>query len=98
MSDDEFMRRSFAAVQVSADFSEAVVAFSDDSRLEFCHRVGQRTAKAVGPTGQDFLASQVLQRIARFRLNGKHLDIAFADGSRWELIFDLRPKGAEPSR
>ena len=98
MTDDDLLRRSLAAIDVNADFSEAIVLLADKSRLEFCHRVGQRTAKAIAATVQDSLANQVLTRIARFRLNGKHLDITFADGSRWELLFDQRPKGTEPSR
>ncbi len=98
MSDDELLRRCFAAVKVNDDFSEAVVTLADDSRLEFCHRVGKRTAKAVGPAAQEYDAGRILARIARFRLNGKHLDITFTDGSRWEILFDQRPKGTEPSR
>ena len=98
MTDDVLFRRVFIAVHVNGDFSEATLSLSDGSRLEFIHRVGQRTIKAIGPAGQDFLASQVLGRIARFRLNGKDLEISFADRSRWELLFDQRPKGSEPSR
>ena len=98
MADDELLRRSFAAVEVNGDFSEAVVTLGDGSRLEFRHRVGQRTAKAVGPAGRECDASRILARIARFRLNAKHLDIEFADGGRWELRFDQRPMGTEPSR
>ena len=30
-------------------------------------------------------ANQVLSAMALFRLNAKHLDIQFADGSRWEM-------------
>ena len=98
MSDDELLRRAFAAVEVNGDFSEAVVQLRDASRLEFRHLVGQRTAKAVGPAGQEYDAGRILARISRFRLNGKHLDITFTDGSRWEVLFDQRPKGTEPSR
>jgi hypothetical protein len=98
MTDDALFRSVFIAVQVNGDFSEATLSLSDGSRMEFVHHVGQRTVKAIGPAGQDFLASQVLARIARFRLNGKHLEIFFADRSRWELLFDQRPKGTEPSR
>jgi hypothetical protein len=59
----------------------------DESRLCFCHRVGERWAKAVGPDGREEsggLAAQLLSAMAMFRLNAKHLDIHFADGSRWE--------------
>jgi hypothetical protein len=33
----------------------------------------------------------LLGRIAMFRLNGKHLDIQFTDGSRWEARFKGDP-------
>ena len=39
-------------------------------------------------TGEGSLAEQVLQTLARFRLNGKHLDVVFQDGSRWEARFN----------
>ena len=87
MSGEELLRTSFAAVEVNSDFSEAVVTMRDGSRLCFCHRVGERWAKAVGPAGAESepgLAGQVLAGIALFRLNAKHLEVTFSDGGRWE--------------
>lgn len=75
------------AVEVNAIFTEAVLTFHDGSRLCFCHRVGERWAKAVGPgrsedeTGR---AGEHLSSIKMFRLNARHLDIQFEDGSRWD--------------
>lgn len=89
MSDDD-LRREFVSVEVNEDYSEAVLTLSDGSRLCFCHRVDERWAKAVGVAGAEAeagLAGGLLARIARFRLNGKHLDVFFADGSRWEMRF-----------
>ena len=63
---------------------------ADGSRLCFCHRVGERWAKALPAAAsgeRPGLADQVLQRIALFRLNAKHLDVQFHDGSRWEARF-----------
>ncbi len=82
MSAEEFLRRAFSGLEANSDFSEAVVRLNDGSRLHFCHRVGQRWAKAEGGS-----AEQVLAAIATFRLNGKHLDISFRDGGRWEARF-----------
>jgi len=90
MSQSNFLRGSFVALEVNGDFSEAALAMSDGSRLHFCHRVGQRWARAEGSDGKeqpDSLAAQVLAGVAHFRLNGKHLDILFSDGSRWEAPF-----------
>ena len=69
---------------MNEDFTEAVLTMRDGSRLCFRHCVGERWAKATG-SGEAALAGQLLPLIGTFRLNGKHLDIQFADGSRWEM-------------
>jgi hypothetical protein len=94
MSGEEFLRTSFAAVEVNPDFSEAVVTMRDGSRLCFCHRVGERWAKAVGPPEAESAAGisgAALNQIRLFRLNAKHLDVQLGDGSRWELRFRDSP-------
>jgi hypothetical protein len=83
---ETFLRDALASVEVNDSFTEAVVAMSDGSRLFFRHRVGERWASADGG-GR---AAEVLAMIRLFRLNGKHLDIAFQDGSRWEARFRVR--------
>jgi hypothetical protein len=98
---EELLRMSFVALEVNQDFSEATLTMRDQTRLCFCHRVGERWANAVGTMGEEgesSLATAVLSRIALFRLNGKHLDIAFDDGSRWEVRFPeaLRQPGKAP--
>lgn len=90
MTSEELFRGSIVSLEVNEDFSEAVLLMRDDSRLCFCHRVGERWAKAVGPgeTGaDDVLAGRMLPLMTMFRLNAKHLDIQFNDGSRWESRF-----------
>ena len=83
-------------IQTDERFTEAVLTLRDDSQLCFCHRVGERWAKAVNPGErqreqnpgrQPSLAECLLAGMALFRLNAKHLDIQFADGSRWEKSF-----------
>jgi len=90
MTTEGLLRDSFASLEVDASFTEAVLLMRDGSRLYFCHRVGERWAKAVdaGGDGTDAsLAGRVLALISLFRLNGKHLDIRFDDGSHWEAPF-----------
>ena len=90
MTDADQLRQAFVEVEVNADFSEAMLRLHDESRLHFCHRVGERWAKALPATERvpsAGLAELVVARIAGFRLNAKHLDIQFADGSRWEIAF-----------
>jgi hypothetical protein len=90
MSATQELDRAFMSIDVNHDYSEAVLLLADRTRLCFCHRVGERWAKAVGPAGaeeQGGQAAAILAAIAMFRLNAKHLDISFSDGSRWEKKF-----------
>ncbi len=94
MTQEEFLRHSFVALEVNETFTEAALRMQDDSRLCFRHAVGERWAKALGRAGaeQDTgAAGALLAQIVRFRLNGKHLEIHFADGSRWEARFRDAP-------
>jgi len=93
MTQADLLRQSFVAVEVNAAFSEAELTMADGSKLRFCHRVGERkaSARAAEETGKETMqAHQILGTMAQFRLNGKHLDIRFQDGSRWELPFAPR--------
>jgi hypothetical protein len=90
MSNADIFRSVFRSIEVNSDYSEAVLVLEDDSRLKFCHRVGQRTARATGPgemMGDATLAGAALLTIVLFRLNARHLDVQFSDGSRWETLF-----------
>jgi hypothetical protein len=87
MISSERLRNALLTVAVDANFTEAVLRFQDDSQLCFCHRVGERWAKAVGRNDlepESGLAGELLSAMTMFRLNARHLDIQFADGSRWD--------------
>lgn len=90
MTGEQFLRSALVSVEVSEDYGEAVLVLGDGSRLCFRHKVGERWAKSVGHEGSEHepgLAGEVLASIGLFRLNAKHLDIQFTDGSRWEARF-----------
>ena len=90
MTAGEVLRGAFVSLDVNEDFSEAVLLLRDGSRLCFRHRVGERWAKAVGAAeavDEGGLAGRVLALIGMFRLNAKHLDVQFQDGSCWEARF-----------
>jgi hypothetical protein len=90
MTSEEYLRRSFVSVDADQKFTQAVLLLRDQSRLHFCHRVGERWSKAQGPTDvkdRTGSAGELLAAISLFRLNAKHLDIEFTDGSRWEMRF-----------
>ena len=87
MTSAETLRTALLTVEVNEHFTEAILGFRDNSRLCFCHRVGERWAKAVGPVGREQdagLAAELLSAMTMFRLNAKHLDIQFSDESRWD--------------
>ena len=87
MTCQETLRHALVKVEANKHFTEAVITLRDNSRLCFCHRVGERWAKAVGSEGQEQEggdATIMLSTIKMFRLNRKHLDIQFEDGSRWD--------------
>ena len=94
MTAGETLSKTLASVDVNEDFTEAVMCLQDDSRLCFCHRVDERWAKAVGPEEREHdggEAGELLLAISMFRLNRKHLDIQFEDGSRWdENLLDFK--------
>ena len=84
MTDADAWRKWFAGIEVlDSAFSVAEVSFADGSRLLFRHSVGVRTAELAAP-GE---AMELLGTIERFRLNAKHLDVSFKDGSSWEARF-----------
>jgi hypothetical protein len=95
VNDADTFRAAFAALEVSESFTEAVVDLRDSSCLQFTHRVNERKVHATGGGA----AAELLVRIARFRLNAKHLDIQFQDGSRWEaLLQSARQPSNSPGR
>ena len=87
MTSDETLRSALFTLEVDEEFTEAVLRLQDHTRLCFCHRVGERWVKAVGPEGREQeggAASELVLAIKMFRLNRKHLDIQFEDGSRFD--------------
>ena len=105
MQSAELLRTSLVNIEADVRFTEAVLTLRDGSRLCFCHRVGERWAKAIGTGPQDQqdlndhgqcddgIAGQLLAAITMFRLNAKHLDIQFQDGSRWDEPVQAQPPG-----
>jgi hypothetical protein len=90
MPSADLLKSSLVSAAADEKFTQAVMQFCDGSRLMFCHRVDERWAKALAAepqgdeAGQTGIAGQLLAAITIFRLNAKHLDIQFQDGSRWD--------------
>jgi len=95
MTSEAYLRTALVSLEVNDTFSEAVLVLGDGSRLRFCHRVGERWAKAEradGSEAEGSRAAEVLAMMAMFRLNAKHLDVQFQDRSRWEAPFRGLPE------
>jgi hypothetical protein len=67
---------------VNEGFTQAVLVFDDDSRIQFEHTPTSRWAKASTELG---MADQFCRLLQNFRLNAKHLQLFFEDGSDAEF-------------
>lgn len=66
------------------DYTQAILVFADESRLLFEHTSREnRWAKA---SREQSLADRCCQLLQQFRLNAKHLQLYFADGSDIEFV------------
>jgi len=98
LTSEDTLRKALLTVKANEKFTEAVMILRDKSRLCFCHRVGERWAKAVGPEQREAEAGQageLLNAMSMFRLNAKHLDIQFEDGSRWDEALQEFQQGGD---
>ena len=76
--------RSVTDYIANAEFTEASLFFQDGSFLQFVHKArDQRWAR---PSADDTLAGQVCRGLRQFRLNAKHLQLFFDDGSDAEFF------------
>ncbi|WP_287408017.1 hypothetical protein [Oceanithermus sp.] len=80
----ERVRREAQRLKVGRGFFEAQLLFADGSFLHFRHDPHTRWVQAWVPdTGG--VAPGFVPRIERFRLNRRHLEVWFKDGSRLEV-------------
>jgi hypothetical protein len=80
----DFTRERSTRYVVNAEFNEAAVYFNDGSFLQFCHK-GLHTRWA-RPSTDDTIAGEVCRALQIFRLNAKHLQLFFVDGSDVEFF------------
>jgi len=65
-------------------FTQAILLFTDDSRLLFAH--SSRANRWASASATDTLANSCCQALQQFRLNAKHLQLYFTDGSDVEFF------------
>jgi len=72
---------------VNGSFDQAVLFFADGSHLQLQHTgIDTRWAKA---SAEPSVADSVCQAMRLFRLNAKHLQLYFTDGSDAEFFVSL---------
>ena len=79
-----YARTHVMRYSVNAVFNHAALEFSDGSHLEFEHSTrANRWARA---SADATIADEVCRSIFQFRLNAKHLQLFFEDGSNVEFF------------
>jgi len=85
----DLARNSVTDYIANTEFTEASLFFRDGSFLQFVHKArDQRWAR---PSADDTLSGQVCRSLRQFRLNAKHLQLFFDDGSDAEFFVSSPP-------
>jgi hypothetical protein len=80
----ELARNEVIRYSVDGGFKRAALFFSDNSFLEFQH--AGRDNRWARPSGDGTVADKICQSLQQFRLNAKHLQLFFSDGSNVEFF------------
>lgn len=80
----EYLQNKSPRYEVNAEFNQATLHFADGSRLQFEHT--SRTNRWARASADASLADEICRSIRQFRLNAKHLQIFFEDGSDAEFV------------
>lgn len=81
---DEQARKDVIRYTVNGDFKRAALFFRDSSFIEFEH--SSRENRWARASADGTIADNVCQSIRQFRLNAKHLQLFFEDGSSVEFV------------
>jgi hypothetical protein len=80
----EHAKRHVTRYAVNAAFTRATLDFTDGSSLEFEHT--SRNNRWAHASADATLADEICRSIHQFRLNAKHLQLFFQDGSDAEFL------------
>ena len=84
----ELARKDVVRYAADAEFKRAALFFTDDSFIEFEH--SNRDTRWARASADGTIADTVCRSIRIFRLNAKHLQLFFEDGTNAEFIKDER--------
>ena len=80
----DFAKTETTRYTVNATFTQALLYFKDGSYRQFEHSSrSNRWAKA---SAGETIADRICRELSQFRLNGKHLQLFFEDGSNAEFV------------
>ncbi len=85
----DFTREHAIRYVVNAEFNEAALYFKDGSFLQFEHK--GRDKRWARPSTDDTTAAGICGALRQFRLNAKHLQLFFEDGSDAEFFAGKLP-------
>ena len=80
----EHAKRNVTRYSVNAAFNHGTLEFTDGSSLQFEHT--SRSNRWARPSADGTLAHEICQAMHQFRLNAKHLQLFFEDGSNVEFF------------
>ena len=79
----DFTKENATRYIANPGFTEAAVFFKDGSHLTFMH--SSRSNRWARPSSDGTTADSVCRAMTQFRLNAKHLQLFFEDGSDIEF-------------
>ena len=80
---DEFARKHLSRYVANPQFNRAALFFRDGSFLEFEHT--SRENRWARPSADQTIAGDICRSLVQFRLNAKHLQLYFSDGTDVEF-------------
>lgn len=84
MSSAEYLKKKSPRYEVNAAFNQARLHFDDGSELQFEHT--SRSNRWARASAGGTIADEICRSMRQFRLNAKHLQIFFEDGSDAEFV------------
>lgn len=85
----EYANKHVTRYTVNMAFNRATLDFTDGSWLQFEHT--SRSNRWARASAEATLADEVCRSISQFRLNAKHLQLFFEDGSNAEFFSTPTP-------
>jgi hypothetical protein len=80
----EYAKRHITRYAVNPAFNRGVLDFTDGSYLQFEHT--SRSNRWARASADATIADEICRSIRQFRLNAKHLQLFFEDGSNAEFF------------